>query len=163
APRASGAHPAPGASGLAPRAPAKPAVAAATDPMAWLTKLIAQLKAFFDGLMKKPPPAPPAPVRRRPEPELPPPMPPEEPAFFDGLSAPEQATYKALPRAQRDLVRQGPEGRSRLVAPEPAPEAQSAPSENLTARLSSELFATLGEGPDAPSTRGALRGVVQQT
>lgn len=138
---------------------------AASDLPPWLKGLTSQVKGLFAGLAKKPEPAPAATGRRVPEKKQPPPMPPEEKAFFDGLSAPEQATYMALSHAQRELARQGPQGRERLsTTREPAASgAEPVAAGDLAGQLTTELFVTLGEAPDAPSTRGALRGVVLQT
>lgn len=160
--------PGPGPTGAAPtglaRAPAsRPVPAPGADPLAqftaWLTGLIAKLKALLDGLRTPAQPPQAAPPRRAPQRKQPPPMPPEEKAFFDGLSAEERATYLALHHAQRELTRQGPQGRSRLAAPSESLE----PGADASARLTAELFATLGEAADSPASRGPLRSVVLQT
>lgn len=159
---ASGASRAPSPN-LARASGSRTAPAPTSDPLAnlpsWLKDLIAKLKAFFSGKASaSAPAAPAAPVRRLPEKRQPPPMQPEEKAFFDALTSEEQATYGSLPHAQRELAR-APQGRARLAAPADPSGGAGDPSAWLTAAL----FATLGEAPDAPSTRGPLRGVVLQT
>lgn len=107
-----------------------------------LQQLLAQFKAWFEGLLgKKPPPAPMPPRRRpAPAPNQPPAMRPEEKAWFDGLGADEQASYLALPQAQRTLVRSDGEGRKRLRSESRPQEGAEESTTQKASRLVQEIF-----------------------
>lgn len=130
-----------------------------------LQQLVVQLRSWVQGVLgKKAPPPPPEPVRRRPAPAAPqpPPMQPEEKAWFDRLGADEQASYLALPQAQRKLVRADDEGRRRLRSESRAEAGAEESTAQKSSRLVQEIFSTFLYVPPSDPNR-SLRDAAVQT
>lgn len=130
-----------------------------------LQELLTRFGTWVQGLFgKKPPPPPSEPVRQRPvsAPNQPPPMQPEEKAWFDRLGPEEQASYLALPQAQRKLVRSDDEGRRRLRSESRAQDGAEESTAQKSSRLVQEIFATFHYVPPQDPNR-SLRDAAVQT